>query len=232
MANNYIPGTTNATLIADGGIISTPAPTKVAGDKVNAVLELQTTTRAPVFMKPMTTAQIAAIPNPTNGMEAFDGDLGRFVQYYGGAWNQVNPLNRTNYTSGTLATADVQGMYAAPVAVASLPALAAGLTYVVHGLRLVLDSVTAAFTGGGAIQLQYGNTVNAGGVAAANTVAATFLTAAVAGTDRTIYTTGLDGSAQTAAASLTLGMYFSNATAAFAAGGTSSIAYQIWYSVV
>jgi hypothetical protein len=233
MANNYIPNGELAVLVGDGSItLPTPQPTKVNADKVYSCVETQSTTRADIFMRPKTDAQINAILNPTPGMMAFSSDSGRFVQYYGGAWNQVNPLNRTNITTGTLTTANIQGMSAAPVAVATLPALAAGLTYVVHGMRLVLNSVTAAFTNGGVISLQYGNTAAGAGTPAANTIAATFLTGATPGTNRIIYVTGLDGSAYTQVSATTLGLYFTNATAAFAAGGTSTINYQIWYSIV
>lgn len=233
MANNYIPNGELAILIADGSISKpTPQPTKVNGDKVNTCLETQSITRSDIFMKPKTDAQIAAIVNPTNGMMAFSSDSGRFVQYYGNAWNQVNPLNRTNIATGTLTRANIIAMSAAPVAIATLPALATGLTYVVHGMRLVLNPVTAAFTGGGVISLQYGNTAAGAGTDAANTVPAAFLTGATPGTNIVIYATGFDIASYTATSSSALGLYFTNDTASFAAGGTSTINYQIWYSIV
>lgn len=114
MANNYIPGVTNAMLIGDGGLRSIATPTKVNGDKVNAVLELQSTTRAPLFMKPMTDAQIAAIPNPILGMTAVSSDSGRVVWYSGTAWRQHNPATGISYSSTLLAATDVQNMYATP----------------------------------------------------------------------------------------------------------------------
>jgi len=228
MANNYIPGTTNATLIADGGIKTTPTPTKVGGDKVNAVLELQTTTRAPIFMKPMTTAQIAAIPNPTNGMEAFDSDLGRFVQYYGGAWNVVNSVLGVSYKTINLTTAQIQGMSAAPVEVLAAPG--AGLTYVIHGFKLSITYATALFAGGGAIGLQYDVTALKAGQDASNELAATFLTATAA--SKFAYVTGNDATVVTSAGSLNKSITISNDTAAFTAGGTSTGKVEVWYSIV
>src|SRR5437868_10600174 len=75
MANYYVPNSDLAFIIGDGGISrASPAPTKVAGDKVNACLELQSTTRADIYLKPKTDAQINAIPNPTPGMIAFSSD--------------------------------------------------------------------------------------------------------------------------------------------------------------
>lgn len=92
MVNNYVPNSDLAFIIGDGGISrASPAPTKVAGEKVNACLELQSTTRSDLFLKPKTDAQIAAISNPTAGMIAFSSDSDSLVVRGNSSWDPVVP---------------------------------------------------------------------------------------------------------------------------------------------
>jgi hypothetical protein len=92
MLNNYIPNSELAFIIGDGGLSrASPAPTVVGGQKVFACLELQSTTRADVFIKPKTDIQIAAINNPTKGMIAFSSNSNTIVVNDGTTWNALTP---------------------------------------------------------------------------------------------------------------------------------------------
>lgn len=231
MANSYIPGTTNAILIGDNVKGVTPVPTKSNGDKVNACLELQTTTRAPIFMAPMTDAQIASIPNPTFGMLAASSTTGRVVWYNGTSWAQYSPASGINYASISMTAANIQGMSATPFQM--LPAPGAGLSYLVHRARFTLNYF-AQFGGGGAVKLQYGNASLAAGTAAVLPVAATFLTTSVV----SVATTSICYLDTNTVPTITAGgtdnqqLTLSNATGPFTGGGASSLIVQIWYSVV
>lgn len=229
MANNYIPNGELAVLVGDGSItLPTPQPTKVAGDKVNACLETQSTTRADHYMKPKTDAQIAAIVNPSLGMMAFSSDSGKLVVREATAWSTVNAVTGVLYQTVNLTTAQIQGMSAAPVVI--LPAPGAGLTYIVHALRFSIVFAGALFTGGGIINGQYGVTALGGGEDATNAFAATFLTATSA--SKFCYMTGNDTVALTAAGTANQSITLTNGTAPFAGGGTSTGKVEVWYSIV
>lgn len=229
MANNYIPNGELAVLVGDGGISRpTPQPTKVSGDKVYSCVETQSTTRADIFMKPKTDAQIAAIVNPTLGMVAVSSDSGKMVVREAAAWTPVNPVTGTLYASVNLTTAQIQGMSAAPVVILATPG--AGLTYIVHGLRLSIAYAGALFTGGGIINGQYGAAALGAGEDATNAIAATFLTATAA--SKFFYLTGNDTTQLTSAGTLNQSITITNGTAAFAGGGTSTGKVEVWYSIV
>lgn len=144
MVNNYVPNSDLAFIIGDGGISrASPAPTKVAGEKVNACLELQSTTRSDIFFKPKTDAQIAAIPNPTAGMVAFSSDSNAIVVRDDTTWNALVPPGPPTpspilYSSISLNTSEMfdmlsNGIGSQPII---LPAPGPGLRYIIHGINL------------------------------------------------------------------------------------------------
>lgn len=229
MANNYIPNGELAVLVGDGSIaLPTPQPTKVAGDKVYSCVETQSTTRADIFMKPKTDAQIAAIVNPTLGMVAVSSDSGKMVVREAAVWAPLNSVTGVLYKTVNLTTAQIIGMSAAPVEVLAAPG--AALTYIVHALRFSIVYAGALFTGGGIINGQYGATALGAGEDATNALAATFLTATAA--SKFFYLTGNDTALLTAAGTVNQSITITNGTAPFAAGGTSTGKVEVWYSIV
>jgi len=144
MVNNYVPNSDLAFIIGDGGISrASPAPTRVSGDKVNACLEIQSTTRADIFLKPKTDAQIAAIPNPTDGMIAFSSTQSAIVVREAGNWDPLTPAVPPTppfilYASVSLNTSQMfdmlsNGIGSQPII---LPAPGPGLRYIIHGINL------------------------------------------------------------------------------------------------
>jgi hypothetical protein len=127
-----------------------------------------------------------------------------------------------------LTAAQIKGMYAAPVFILGAPA--AGTVNLVTSANLNVIYGTTQYTAGGAIAVQYKNTVNGGGVAATGTIAAATLNAVTANTVLLF----------PAATSIALvnataqPLYLSNATQAFASGDSTAILtvnYQNLYVV-
>lgn len=128
--------------------------------------------------------------------------------------------------SVTLQPADVIAMFAAPVQL--LPAPGEDRMIRVLDVEYVLDFDSAQYTGGGAIQLQYGDTINAGGLSASVDLAAATLNGYAA--DSTVGVSGESESGD-AADKVNEGIYISNDTAAFATGD-SPVTVKIWFSVI
>ena len=125
-----------------------------------------------------------------------------------------------------LSAAQIIGMYASPVLIVP------GVT----GKSIYIDSVTfditrtaTAFTGGGVVNVQYGNAVNGAGTSTHADITAATVTGA-AGTTHTSKVPLVQDNI--AAASIEgKGLYISNKTAAFAAGtGTATV--TVIYHVV
>jgi hypothetical protein len=137
---------------------------------------------------------------------------------------QVAP-NLIQTISVTPSNSAITGMYAVPTLI--IPAPASGSIVVLSAVLRYVYGVHA-FTGGGTISLQYGNTVHGGGTTPLTTVAASVVLA----------TSSSDTQLQQAAATTTLsratGLYLSNATGAFAlaGGSTSSVTIIVQYVVV
>jgi hypothetical protein len=228
MATKYISGTTNSILVGDKGTNgATPTPTKVGAELCSAALELQSTTRG--FLPPrMTTAQIAAIAYPVNGMRAYDTTLQADVIYVNGAWVTQNTGPTGDlYASGTIVTADLLTMYTTGLILIAAPG--ANKSIVVKNFWFELNSDGAnAFTGGGVIGLQY-TTAGHAGLAVTGTIPAAFLTGAA--TDRATMVAGSFLAAATADY-VNTPVCITNATAVFADGGTSTANWKIWYSIV
>ena len=89
-----------------------------------------------------------------------------------------------------------------------------------------MTATSTAFTGGGAVNIQYGNTGSGGGTAIGNTLAASVITTTTPGTTQTLVPMGSSNITLTSG----IGLFITNATAVFAAGtGTATV--DIWYSV-
>jgi hypothetical protein len=226
MTMSYTPDGKQALFIGDVGQYGAlDYPTEVGGEPISAALEIKSTTRGSVLAR-MTTAQAVAIAVPTAGMEVFNTDTQSIAVYTTSGWrDQVGPTG-TQYMSGVLTAAQINDMYTTGISL--IPAQGANTAIVVTGFLLELDSDTVVFTGGGAIGLQYGDAGHAG-LAVSATIAATLLTGA--GVDRMSFVSGTVTNAVTANY-VNTPVAITNATGVFAAGGTSTVNWKIWYSIV
>jgi hypothetical protein len=129
----------------------------------------------------------------------------------------------------TLTAAQVLAMYATPQLI--VPAPGTGLALMPTAAQIVTLVGTAAFAGGGAAQLQWGNTNHAGGTVALDaTTPAAEITAAAS----QIYTQyGVPTTTVTPIATANgLGLYFTNATGPFTGGAGSTVTIALSYMVV
>ncbi len=127
----------------------------------------------------------------------------------------------------TMLTAAVTGAYAAPVQII------AGVSNkaIVVLSAVITTEVSTPFATGGIAQLQWGNTVHAGGTLATGaTIAAAEITAA----SSQLFTQGpIAAASVVATAAVTgLGLYFTNATGAFTNGTASTVAVTVQYMLV
>lgn len=128
----------------------------------------------------------------------------------------------------SLTAAQLTGMYAAPVQLIAAPG---------SGKLIIIDSIlwdiaydSAQYTAGGAIQAQYGATVDGAGPAASGSLAAATLNAVAANSFLSnAGSAGLLNVSRTA--SLNTAVYLSNATAPFATGNSTATLY-VKYRVV
>lgn len=125
-----------------------------------------------------------------------------------------------------LTAANLIAMYATPVEI--VPAVA-GKAIIVDSVDFDITRTSTAFTGGGAVAVQYNSTANGAGTATTATIAATVVTGAAG---RTITARIPVVQSDIATASITsIGLYISNATGAFAAGtGTANV--KVTYHLV
>lgn len=124
-----------------------------------------------------------------------------------------------------ISAANLTGMYATPVQIVPTPG--AGKTITVTRAALRITRSPTAYTGGGAVILQYDSTANGAGTNSLDsTIAATVVTGAAATSD-----TFRNGAVISDNASIAnKGLFLSNATAAFATGtGTGTL--DLWYRV-
>lgn len=124
----------------------------------------------------------------------------------------------TGSVTVALTAANLIAMYATPVVI--VPAVP-GFNIIVDSVDFDITRTSTAFTGGGVVAVQYNSTANGAGTATTATIAATVVTGAAG---RTITARIPVVLSDVATASITgIGLYISNATAAFAAGtGTAS----------
>lgn len=128
----------------------------------------------------------------------------------------------------TLAAADIIAMYATPVLV--VPAVS-NKAIVVDSVEFIMNRTATAFTGGGVVSVQYNSTANGAGTSVqASTFAATVVTTAGAATT---YSTRPPASLSAVASTAIqgIGLYISNATAAFATG-TGTAVVRVTYRTV
>lgn len=126
----------------------------------------------------------------------------------------------------SLTAANLIAMYTTPVVlIAPMP----GYGIVIDSFEFDISRTSTAFTGGGVVAPQYDSTANGAGTLMTATIAATVVTGTVG---RTITARIPVVQSDIATASITgIGIYLSNATAAFAAGTGTAVA-TIRYHIV
>jgi hypothetical protein len=128
----------------------------------------------------------------------------------------------------TLSAAQVNTMFTTPVEL--LPAPAAGSFYVVNQAILVNENGGTAWTGGGAIEIGYGNANPPAVDALTGTIAATFLTSPTVKQVITLAGSQLASEAEVSTVDA-LGIFISNATAVFATG-TGTLKVRLLYTLM
>ena len=125
-----------------------------------------------------------------------------------------------------LTAAQLIAMYATPVEI--VPAVS-GKAIVLDSMEFVITRTATAFTGGGVVAVQYNSTANGAGTATTATISA----ATVTGAAGTSYTARIPVVlSDIATASITsIGLFISNATAAFATG-TGTAVVTVKYHLV
>jgi hypothetical protein len=127
----------------------------------------------------------------------------------------------------SLSAAQIIAMYTTPVQIIAAPA--AGKSIAVVKAAFTIARTSTAFTGGGVVIFQYGNTANGAGTQALDsTIAATVVTGA-SGTTVTLRN-GAVISDLAAASIQAVGLFISNQTGVFAAG-TGTATADVWYIV-
>jgi hypothetical protein len=122
-----------------------------------------------------------------------------------------------------LTLAQFTGMYAAPVQVIAAPA--AGSIIYIDKFSVDVTYGSAALANGGAVGLQYGNTVHLAGDAASATIPAASFTGIGANAQ-----VGAVGAMAVGANSAT-GIFISNATAPFITGTGDTFNVNLWYTI-
>lgn len=192
----------------------------------NAITTGKILNSAVTYAKMQNVAASSLLGNPTGGSTvASEITLGNGL-VFSGTTLAVNVANG-NYLRVAMTAAQWNGMYAAPFQIVAAPG--ANKMIIVDRVAYEMTFVAAQYAAGGAVALQYGNTVHGAGSLATATEAATDFTAAAAST---MFKAG--GSLSTGVA-LTAGvnaaLYLSNQTAAFTTGdGTWFI--HVWYNIV
>lgn len=185
------------------------------------------------------TAQEANIEALNNGaFEWVDGDL-IAIDYSDGEGFFTRDATNNTFVANTadeqllqhaqvdVALADFIGSYSASLEL--LPAPGVGKKIILNRAVLSINYGGTVLADGGAVQIQYNDTVNAGGVAATNTQAAATLIAATVGGSGgfTPVDTGLPDDT-----TLNKGLYLATATADFTGGTDSTYKVDLWYSVI
>ena len=146
------------------------------------------------------------------------------LQNVAGVWSLIIP----HYLSQSISipAASVLTAYASPVLL--IPAPGAGKAIILMNASLYTDVVTTAFSGGGVGIVQYAATINGAGT---NALSATIPSADITAASSQLYQlNGNTGNALTGISNE--GIYFSNQTGAFTAGGSSSLNFVLQYYVV
>lgn len=152
---------------------------------------------------------------------------GWFFLHVNPSFTSLFPLNSTLQTASvTLTPAQVLAAFATPQLLISAP----GASKVILASQLALyTNVSTAFSGGGIGIVQYGTTVHGAGV---NALSATIPAADITAATSQVYVISGTPAVQPMTAVSNLGLYFSNATGAFAGGAGSSLTFNLSYKVI
>ena len=187
------------------------------------------------------TAQQANIIAANNGN--FEWDLSDTIlvwyqnEFAVGAWaffsissdfSSLIPFSSARNASITLSQSQVQAAYAAPQLLVAAPG--AGKAIVVTSANVITE-VSTAFSAGGVAIVQYGATIHGAGV---NALSATIPAAEINAASSQMYSMApYAATTVTATSAITgLGLYFSNATAAFAGGAGSTVTLNLNYQII
>lgn len=133
-------------------------------------------------------------------------------------------LNTIQYAQVSLTAAQIKALYDTPIKI--ITAGGANTAIVIDRIWCSFTFVSAQYTAGGALGLQWGNTVHGGGPAASTTLAAATLNGYAASNAFELTPDGTD----TLANIVNKDVYISNATADFATGDSTmkvNVAYRI-----
>lgn len=134
--------------------------------------------------------------------------------------------NLVQYARISLSNAQFLGMYATPVSIISSGGANTAIIIDEFVLQTVYGSTQSA--AGGAVALQYGNTVHGGGPLATATIAAATLN----GDSASSLNSAVGSNADTAlSAAVNTAVYISNQTAAFTTGNSTYFVH-VWYRIV
>lgn len=176
------------------------------------------------------TGEYSAVPPTTAGKFALGCEVVDKTTGY--TWTNrgttASPAWECGVLSKTVALTAAQliAMYATPVEI--VPAVP-GYNIILDSMEFDITRTSTAFTGGGVVAVQYNSTANGAGTATTATIAATVVTGS---SGRTITARIPVVLSDVATASITnIGLYISNATAAFAAG-TGTAVVRVKYHLI
>lgn len=141
-------------------------------------------------------------------------------------FTSLNPMSGSVTSTVLLTVADILAMYATPQLLVAAPG--AGKALLVTSAQIVTEPVTP-FAGGGAVIVQYGNTVHGAGV---NALSATIPAAEITAATAQIYTVQGFATGTVSTGITNMGLYLSNQTGAFTGGADSSVSVVLQYQVL
>lgn len=167
------------------------------------------------------------LPVISGDLAVFNGTTGQ-IKDSGITAASIATAIKTQTAIVTLTAAQVLAMYATPALIVAAPPT--GMAIIPTACQII-TLVSTAFAGGGTAQLQWGNTIHAGGTVALDaTTPAAEITAAAS----QIYTQyGVPTTTVTPIATANgLGLYFTNATGPFTGGAGSTVTVAVTYMTV
>lgn len=143
------------------------------------------------------------------------------------SFTSLIPFSRNYNASIVLNQAQVQAMYATPQLLVASPGV--GLGIIVNSASIITE-VSTVFSAGGAAIIEYGAVVHGAGT---NAISATIPAAEINAATSQLYSLAPYAATTVTATSLIsgFGLYFSNATAAFAGGAGSTVTVNLQYQV-
>jgi len=222
MSSTESTGTfSSGVLIGDSNV-----PTTVDSVTISSCLELQSSDSA-LTLPRMTTTQLSALTVPINGMIAYDNVLKTLVKYDSITPGFISAQGKNSIASISVLGSEITRMYGTPKLL--IAATGAGTAIIPFKATLVYENDDGPYAGNGTIQIQYGNTVHAGGQNAfSSTIDNSFLN-----DNFKISVMTLNSSLINIAAPENTGLYITNDTGTFdAVNGGSSVTINIWYNVI